>query len=163
AYRADTLDRLWEMRTDASAGTFDCGRVLCVDTPDTGVDGRDPRTGRRLWHGEGWDWARPLGDGRLLAQSHENGRSGLVDATTGRVVVDLGPANNVLEPETGRILVVGTTRTEPYGSKITELEDSGEVIVRGILGPVSDQGCQALGRRLACAVAGGRLTVRDVG
>ncbi|HEU4346196.1 MAG TPA: PQQ-binding-like beta-propeller repeat protein [Actinoplanes sp.] len=163
AYQPDTLAQLWHVRADAGFGMFDCGPVLCVNARYTGVDGRDPGTGRLVWHSEGWDWAWPLRDGRLLAQGRDNGRSSVIDPATGRVLVDLGPARNVLEIEPGRLLIIRLAQTAPYGSKIIELDHNGEQFLRGVLGSVADQGCQTAGGRMACAVAGGQLTVKDVG
>ena len=162
AYRANTLERLWQVRSTTGYGMFDCGPVICVGS-DSGVDARDPATGKVMWQADGVDWARPLTGGRLLGQGREYGRSVLIDDRTGRVLQDLGAAENVLEPEPGRLLIVGHTRSAPFGTKISELDDRGRLRPRAFVGLVSDQGCQAAGRYLACVGPGGQLTVRDLG
>ncbi|HET6531210.1 MAG TPA: PQQ-binding-like beta-propeller repeat protein, partial [Actinoplanes sp.] len=162
AYRVDTLTRLWRVRTGAGSSLFDCRPVLCIGVQDAGVDGRDPRTGRVIWHAEGWEYAWPLADGRLVAQSRTGERLSLIDPDTGRVVVDLGRAMTVLEPEPGRVMTIALARSVGAGWKLTELEPSGELVLRGSLGRVGDLGCQAAAGRVACAAAGGELTVRDL-
>jgi len=161
AYRADTLDRLWQARSASGSALSDCGPVICVGA-QRGVDARDPATGRVRWHVDDVDWARPLTGGRLLGQSRE-GRTVLIDDRTGRVLQDLGSAEVVLEPEPDRLLIVGHTRSTPYGTKISELDSRGRLVPRAFLGLVGDQGCQAAGRYLACVEPSGELTVRDLG
>ena len=161
AYRADTLERLWQVRSPTGYGMFDCGPVICVGS-ESGVAAHDPATGRLIWRADGIDWARPLTGGRLLGQSREYGRSVLIDDRTGRVLQDLGPAQNVLEPEPGRLLIIGHTRTAPYGTKLSELDDRGRLVPRAFIGLISDQGCQAAGRYLACVAPGGELAVLDL-
>jgi outer membrane protein assembly factor BamB len=164
AYRADTLERLWQVRTPTATGygLSDCGPVICVSA-EGGVEARDPATGRVRWRADGLDWARPLAGGRLLAQGRDYGRSALIDDRTGRVLQDLGSAQNVLEPEPGRLLIVGPTRSAPFGMKVSELDHRGRLAPRAFVGLVGDQGCQAAGRYLACVEPGGRLIVRDLG
>ena len=163
AYDPDTLAKLWNRRFRAGYGMFDCGRVICVGEEAGGVGGRDPRTGRLLWQGEGWDYARPLGDGRLLTEGREGGRAALVDEATGRLITDLGAGAIVLDAERGQILMIGPVREPPWGLKVSQLDRTGELILRGSIGPVVNHGCQLSGGRLACGPADGRLTVRDVG
>jgi outer membrane protein assembly factor BamB len=162
AYRANTLERLWQVRSTTGYGMFDCGPVICVGS-DSGVDARDPATGKVMWQADGVDWARPLTGGRLLGQGRQYGRSVLIDDRTGRVLQDLGSTQNVLEPEPGRLLIVGHTRSAPFGMKVSELDDRGRLAPRAFVGLVGDQGCQASGRLLACVAPGGQLTVRDLG
>jgi hypothetical protein len=137
--------------------------VLCVGAQDTGVDGRDPQTGRVIWHTLDWEYAWPLTDGRLVAQSRTGERLSLIDPDTGRTVVDLGRAMTVLEPEPGEVMTIALARSVGAGWKLSELEPNGELVLRGSLGRVGDMGCQAAAGRVACAAAGGELTVRDLG
>jgi hypothetical protein len=163
AYDLDTLAKKWDLRFRAGAGLFECGRVVCLGADAGRVDGRDPRTGRLLWHGEGWDYARPLGDGRLLTEAGESGRATLVDEATGRLIADLGAGTTVLDAERGQVVMVAPVTRAPWGYKVNQLDRTGELILRGALGPVFDYGCQLAAGRLACAAGGGELTVRDVG
>ena len=163
AYDVPTLAERWSLRVGAGPGMFACGRVVCVGAESGGVDGRDPRTGRLLWHSDGWDWARPIGAGRLLAESRNGDRTGLVDETTGRIAVELGRGMTVADEKTGQVLVLGSAKSPPYGFTISQLDSTGEIILRGRMGLVSDLGCQLAAGRFACAAAGGELVVRDVG
>ena len=54
-------------------------------------------------------------------------------------------------------------RRRPGDATITQLTDSDEVVVRGSLGSITDNGCQLAADRLACAIGRGQLVVRDVG
>ncbi len=53
--------------------------------------------------------------------------------------------------------------TEPRGAPISQPTGDDTVILRGLIAPVGDAGCQYTAGRLACAVTGGTLQVRDVG
>jgi outer membrane protein assembly factor BamB len=163
AYHVDTLAERWRLRVGTGPGMFDCGPVLCVGTEFAGVDGRDPRTGRLLWHSDGWDWARPVGDGMLLAESRIGDRTGLIDAATGLMKVELGRGMTVVDAENVQVLTLAPAKSPPYGYTVSELDSTGEIILRGRIGPISDHGCQLVAGRLACAAADGELSVRDVG
>jgi outer membrane protein assembly factor BamB len=163
-YDPDTLRSLWTFRTSTFNGFFDCGALLCVSDGPREVNARDPATGRVVWTSDGWDYARPTGDGRLVTDLHEGGGwRGLLDASTGRKIVEFDPGHTYVDQITGTVLTVGTTSTTPGGATITQLTGTDEVVVRGSLGSITDNGCQLAADRLACSIGGGLLSVRDVG
>jgi hypothetical protein len=134
--------------------------VICTGAAGRGVVGRDPRTGRPIWHAVGWEWARPIGGGRLLTEGRQAGRSSLLDQETGRLIADLGPGVVVLDERSGQVLTISSIRSAPFGFKLSELDEDGRMKVRGRLGVVLDYGCQVAAERLACAAPAAQLTVR---
>jgi hypothetical protein len=164
-YVPDTLRSLWTTRTSSFNSFFDCGALLCVSNGPRKIDALDPATGRVAWTSEGWDYARQMGDGsRLITDLHQGGGwHGVIDATTGRKIAQFGPGTTYVDQITGTVLTVGSTTTTPGGATITQLTDRDEVVVRGSLGSITDNGCQLAADRLACSIGAGLLSVRDVG
>lgn len=162
AYDPATLRPRWERTGPLSIGAFDCGALLCVGTAENEVDALDPATGAVRWHSAGWDYARAVGDGTLIVESHDNGRHALVDEATGRMLADFGPGTAALDTESRQMLSLGltTSATAPL-MKVQELDASGNVVLRGAV-PLAAHGCQLAAGRLACN-GGGTLTVTDVG
>jgi outer membrane protein assembly factor BamB len=163
AYDVDSLRPRWERTGESAFGAFGCGALLCAGTAESEVDALDPATGQVRWHAAGWDFARPVGDGTLLVESHRTSSQALVDADTGRTLADLGTGMSVLDPEAGTVLGVRLTESPPPRFAIRQFDDAtGEVILRGAVPVSGDHGCQLAAGRLACS-GGGVLTVTDVG
>ena len=119
-----------------------------------------PVTGAVRWHGAGWDYARTVGDGTLIVESHDNGRHGLVDEATGRMLADFGPGTAALDAESGQMFSLALASSTPV-MKVRQFDASGRVVLRGAV-PLAAHGCQLAAGRLACD-GGGTLTVTDVG
>jgi hypothetical protein len=162
-YEPDTLRALWTTETSSFNSFFDCGELLCVSNGPRQVDALDPATGRTVWTGKDWEYARQMPDGRLITDLLGGvGWHGVVDSTTGGKIAELDPGTAYVDEITGTVLNVGTTPTTPGDATITQLTDRGEVVVRGSLGSITDNGCQLAADRLACSIGGGLLSVRDV-
>jgi outer membrane protein assembly factor BamB len=163
-YDPDTLRSLWTNQTSTFYGFFDCGALLCVSNGPGEVHALDPATGRVVWRSEGWDFALPMLDGRLVADLREGGGwHGVIDTATGRKVAEFGPGTTHIDQITGTVLTVGTA-SDPLGeTTVTQLTGTDEIVMRGSLGLITGNGCQLAADRLACAIGAGRLSVRDVG
>ncbi len=163
AYDPESLRPRWERTGQAAFGVFGCGALLCAGTADEEVDALDPATGAVRWHAAGWDFARPVGDGTLLVESHGTTRQRLVDEHTGRTVADLGTGASVLDPESSVVLGLRMTESPPTRYAVRQFDaGTGEVILRGAVPVSGEHGCQLAGGRLACS-GSGTLTVTDAG
>lgn len=163
-YDPDTLRSLWTLRTSTFNGFFDCGALLCVSNGPREVDALDPATGRSAWTSDGWDYAQPMADGRLITDLHEGGGwHGVIDTRTGRKIVEFDRGNTYVDEITGTVLTVSAPWTTPGNATITQLTGTDEVVVRGSLGSITDNGCQLAADRLACAIGAGLISIRDVG
>jgi hypothetical protein len=138
--------------------------VVCVTDAD-GTTGHDWETGEPRWRLPGAGNGYPLREGRLLIEEHSGGRRTLVEATTGRLLADLGSATPVWDAMgRGTPYLIART-TEPAGRTSVSSFDpaTGEVLLRGSIMPVVDYGCQNDGGLLACVTEDDRLVVTDVG
>lgn len=163
AYRPETLDRIWSRTISTFNNFFECGARICINTGRGVVEAVDPGTGRLAWTSPGWDYAREITPGRLLTEQYQGGFSGLIDATDGRKILQFPDGVNLVDRTTGRVISLGPNLTEPRGAPVSQPAADDTVVLRGLAGPVGDAGCQYTAGRLACAVTGGALEVRDVG
>jgi hypothetical protein len=163
-YHPDTLRSVWTTTNSSFNTLFDCGALLCISTGPRQVDAVDPATGRVAWTSEGWDYARETTDGRLITDLHQGGGwQGAIDGATGRKIAEFPPGNSYIDQITGTVLTVGSSSTTPGAATVTQLTGSDDVVLRGSLGAITDNGCQLAADRLACSIGGGLLSVRDVG
>jgi outer membrane protein assembly factor BamB len=163
AYRPETLDRLWSRAINMSHNFFECGGRICISTGQGTVEAVDAATGKPAWTSAGWDYAREITPDRLLTEHHQGEFSGLIDATDGRKILQFPDGLNLVDQTTGTVISLGANLTEPPGSPVSQPAADGTVVLRGLVGPVGNAGCQYTAGRLACAVTGGTLQVRDVG
>jgi outer membrane protein assembly factor BamB len=163
-YDPDTLRSLWTIRASSFYGFFDCGQLLCVSNGPRAVDALDPATGRVVWRSEGWDYALPMTGSRVITDLREGGGwHGVLDTATGRKIAEFEPGYTYVDEITGTVLAVSTAEIMPADVTVSQLTGTDEVVLRGSLGPISDNGCQLAADRLACAVGPGELVIRDVG
>lgn len=165
AYDTETLRRLWHLESDAPGGAFDCGPVLCMRGLD-GAAGYDSDTGELRWRLPGSSNVFPFGGGKLLVDDDESGiRHHLVDVATGRRLADLGTASPVWNFTTAASPYLLARTREPAGLvSVSQYDErSGELLLRGVMPPVVEYGCQSEGSLLACVTQDGLLAVTDVG
>jgi outer membrane protein assembly factor BamB len=170
AYDLDTLQQRWrhgqaaihEIVTGPAARA--CGVVLCFADGNTTV-GLDPGTGTVRWRAAGFVGAVPVaGLNRVLADSGDPGRSALIDAATGTVVVSLGAGTAVRDA----VRSVPAYYLRPVardGRRVAAGRidlATGGLQPRGIVEAVGPQGCTAVADTLICGTKDGRLTVTDV-
>jgi hypothetical protein len=163
AYAIGDLRRRWEITAPFIGTPTGCGPVLCVSRGN-GMAMYDPATGALRWEIEGWTWASEIGPGRLLAETSEQEHHAVLDATTGRMVADLGDAFALWDQDTAKMLVLRFT-TQPAGfSSVTELDPgTGRSWLRGKVVAATEGRCMLRGGYLACHHLNGALTVTDVG
>lgn len=166
AYDTETLRRLWHIEPgQVGGGFYSCGPVICVNGPGE-TAGYDRDTGELRWRIPGSANAFPFAGGQLLVDDDQSGtRHHLIDAATGRRIVDLGLATPVWNfPIEASPYLLARTR-EPAGLVAVSRFDprSGEVLLIGAMPPVVEYGCQNEGTLLACVTPEGRLAVTDVG
>ncbi|MET8152967.1 PQQ-binding-like beta-propeller repeat protein [Actinoplanes sp. NPDC049668] len=165
AYDTETLRRLWHIEPDSPGGSYSCGPVFCVNGPQ-GTAGYDRDTGELRWRIPGSANAFPFTGGQLMVDDDQSGaRHHLVDAATGRRLVDLGTASPVWNFPIAVSPYLLTRTREPLGLMAVSRFDarSGQVLLIGAMPPVIEYGCQNEGTLLACATQDGRLAVTDVG
>jgi outer membrane protein assembly factor BamB len=93
-YDERTLTELWR-RADPVLPQIgypqDCGPVICVATPETGLVGIDPIAGREVWRAPYYDITEVVGDRVLLSQADPaNPVLDVLDPATGRIVARPG-------------------------------------------------------------------------
>jgi hypothetical protein len=159
AYHPVTLRQVWQRNAGRAYEVQSCGRLACLTGPD-GVRGLDPATGRQEWFRAGWRGVEQRGR-LLVAYGTANGAAdpvGLVDAGTGRVLVEL----------TGRRLVGGdaddhllVTRAVEAGARtMVAIARPGVTRPRPLADlPPGTGDCQSAPGRLVCRSTSGDLQV----
>jgi outer membrane protein assembly factor BamB len=162
AYSIGGLRRRWELEIPPVGGPADCGPVVCLG--GNGLSAYDPATGRLLWEAAGWTWAIPIAPGRLLVQTSEAQHNAVLDATTGRMVTEIGDAFALWDGSTTPVYVLRFTKRPTGFSSVTELDPrTGTSLLRGKVAAVTQDRCMLRGAYLACHDLNGALTVTDVG
>ncbi|WP_433130850.1 PQQ-binding-like beta-propeller repeat protein [Micromonospora sp. CA-240977] len=151
AYGLDRLDRRWSTPVDEIELAQDCGPVVCIRTRSAGLWAVDTATGEVRWRSDRWGWAWPY-DGRLMAVPISNeplGRYFVVDARTGRELVDLGRWEVFQIDTHHRLLGV---RPHPGGGMLVGELDvrAGKTRIVDLL-PQATGHCQAISGHLVCA------------
>jgi outer membrane protein assembly factor BamB len=166
AYDLDTLNPRWRISGDYADGTAHaCGVVMCLDE-GTAITGLDPATGEVVWRAPGWTNATAVaGENRLVADRRTDRTHGLLDSTTGALVADLGAGLPIWDYTGSRPTVLLRDTVSPSGRTAVSRVDprTGELQPRGTIDGVGFPGCGAVGDRLVCGTADGRLAVTAVG
>jgi outer membrane protein assembly factor BamB len=159
AYDPVTLQRRWVRPASGAYEAKACGPLTCLAGP-YGVRGVDPMTGEQLWYRPGWRGVEERGN-LLLAYASPTGISeavGLIDARTGRVLVDLHGWRPLTGQSGDHVLV-------------TRVVDAGARTMVAVAGPDATQPrpladlppgtgeCQTASDRLICRSASGELNV----
>lgn len=186
AYDGETLAVRWRS-TGVPPGRVDpCGSVLCVtDLSVVGSDPSvvdadreivaiDPRTGAQRWSSTVWQSAYALTDDRLIASTATTttitgagdgtqSSWALLDATTGRIITDLGvggPLTNGVEDVHGiqRFVHMDTARPQRAWVSTVDLR-TGRSTIEGSIDDLVTPVCDAAGRNIVCPIIGGPLAV----
>jgi outer membrane protein assembly factor BamB len=178
AYDGETLAVRWRS-TGVPPGRVDpCGSVLCVTdlsvfgsdpsvvAPDREIVAIDPRTGAKRWSSRSWQSTYALTDDRLIATTGVgNGTQSpwtLLDASSGRVITDLGvgnPLGNGAEGVRGTLRFVHMDTARPELAWVSTIDlRTGRSSIEGSVDQVTPV-CDVAGRHLACTIIGGPLAV----
>jgi hypothetical protein len=159
SYTLPALRPEWS-RTGMLAGfPGDCGAVLCLGESNDLV-GLDPTTGTTRWRAPGWQWADDLGGGRLLGYRQGNGQQvGVLDAGTGRLLLDLGDWAPVQGAGGHSQLLIKPDRDFKHTWFAALDADRPGVRVLARLAGVSTAGCDPHGDLLVCRTLDARLQV----
>ncbi|BBH64539.1 hypothetical protein ACTI_12240 [Actinoplanes sp. OR16] len=169
AYRAGSLERLWETDMSPYAYIVECGPILC-HADGSSLFGIDPRTGRQLWErpGDGGGVIQ-VGDRLITAENADPPRQSVVDPLTGEQAGTGGIGYPVrAEAYEGSVLLLHRVYGQgPMRDAVDYLDlKTGEITRVGLLGSSADmqQGwrCDSTGRYLACQRED-RLVVTAVG
>lgn len=165
-YSGGTLSRLWKVTGPArgdDGGVYPCGPVLCMET-GAGLTAYDWATGAVRWRDPSQGYAGDIGSGLLTATSADATRRSLIDATTGRVITDLGGARTPEGNTGGPVITIAPGRA-PAGRTVVRRVDprTGETFVLGTVDAVADSGCTQAGRYLLCRTLAGKLAVTAFG
>jgi outer membrane protein assembly factor BamB len=164
AYDLATLRPRWTVDGGTTARQAHlCGPALCV-SDGSATTGYDLGTGRFRWRAEGWINAVRVTGGRLLADSTRGSGQGLLDATTGRLMANLGDGNTVWDALAGvPTFRLRDTLSPPGRTAVTRLDArTGTRWLRGMIDAVPGKTCAAEGDRLICLTTNGRLAVTSV-
>ncbi|MFI5494591.1 PQQ-binding-like beta-propeller repeat protein [Actinoplanes sp. NPDC051859] len=166
AYDTETMRRKWQIEGRSYGGYFGCGPVLCINGTD-GVAGYDRETGELRWTSPGQISGMPMGGTTILVanDTSEGSRQALVDGRTGRRFADLGTGVMVWDfRPPGRARLLLNRAWEPPGrTSVSEVDETGQVFLRGTVPLVQDYSCSSSGDLLVCLSADARLMVTDVG
>jgi PQQ-like domain len=159
SYTLPSLSHQWTLSGALSGFPSGCGPVLCLAESNELV-GLEPATGTTRWHTPGWAWAEDLGNGRLLGYRPGNGQQvGVLDAATGRLLLDLGdwtPVQGTGMPE----LLTAPDRGNYRYTWFAALDpDTPGVRVLTRLTGVGTSGCDPHGDLLVCRTLDARLQV----
>ena len=167
AYRAGSLERLWETEMSSYSYIAECGPVLChADTG--GLYGLDPRTGRRLWHLPGFGAGVMVGDRLIAEEMADPPRQVVVDPATGTPIGPGGVGYPMRAEEyAGSMLLLHRVYGDPMRDAVDYLDlTTGEITRVGLLNAFADVEqrwrCGSIGEYLACE-RDGRLVVTAVG
>ncbi|MEU4687670.1 PQQ-binding-like beta-propeller repeat protein [Actinoplanes sp. NPDC023714] len=167
AYRAGSLERLWETEMSSYSYISECGPVLCH--ADAGaLYGLEPRTGRRLWELPGFGAAVMVGDRLIAEEVADPPRQVVVDPATGGRVGPGGVGYPMRAEEyNGSLLLLHRVYRDPMRDAVDYLDlTTGEVTRVGLLETFADVEqrwrCGSIDRYLACQRED-RLVVTAVG
>lgn len=136
-----------------------CGPNLCLWGVTGGTTALDPVTGATRWTNKVWQAADDLGGGRLLAFRDGNAEhGGVLDATTGRLLGDLGNWTVLLGSD--NYLASQPARDDVRSSWIGVV-DPGRAVVRPVdmLAGPSTGGCITGGDLLVCRTVDAKVRV----
>ncbi len=169
AYTIGDLGLRWSRPAVAAYDTQACGGNACL-VGRSGVRAVDPVSGAELWSRSGWRGVEQRGDLLLAYGLGADGDAavGLVDAGTGRVVVDLRRWSVLPSAVPGAGVVVARSTVVPpedpdtAGTTVRTLVGAADTTSRqvrpiGVL-PAQTGDCRAAPARLVCR-SGGRLVV----
>ena len=184
AYDGETLAVRWRSTGIPPGRVEPCGSVLCVTdlsvlgSDPSAVDAAreivaiDPRTGAKRWSSTVWQSAYALTDDRLIATTGVGDGTQLswtlLEATTGRVITDLGVVNPLADGVEGVVGVQGiqgvqrfmhmdTARPQHAWVSTVDLR-TGTSTIEGSVESATPV-CDATGRHLACTMLGGPIAV----
>ena len=153
AYDPDTLRPLWtHQMTDNDYGATPCADALCL-SDGSGLTVVDPGTGAVRWRTVERAYTQPPGvlAGRLLVEPLGDARAMLVDAGTGRPVLDLSGWQAV-SADPGATPVFARWVRPPDG-RVWFATVSGDPLTVRLIGSADDvlqDGCRADGPYLTC-------------
>ena len=160
AYDPVTLQRRWVRPAGGAAEAQPCGWLICLAGP-YGVRAVDPANGKQRWYRAGWRSVEQRGN-LLLAYASPTGVSdpvGLVDAATGRVLVNLRGWRPLIGQGGGDHVLV--SRVVDAGARtMVAVADPGDAQPRPLADlPPGTGECQAVPDRLICRSTAGELNV----
>ena len=160
AYEPATLRPLWTRRmTDNDYGATPCADALCL-SDGSGLTVVDPGTGAVRWRTAERAYTEPPGPlaGRLLVEPLGGARAMLVEAGTGRPVLDLSGWQAV-SAATGATPVFARWQRPPDGRVLFATVTGDPLAVRliGFDRDVLQDACRADGPYLVCQTLGGDL------
>jgi hypothetical protein len=160
AYDPVTLQRQWVRPAGGAYEADACGPLTCLVGP-YGVRGVDAATGEQRWYRPGWRGVEQRGN-LLLVYGSPTGSAdpiGLIDARTGRLLVDLRGWRPLTSQGGGdRVLV---TRAVDAGARtIIAVATPGHAQPRPLADlPPGTGDCQVASDRLICRSTSGQLNV----
>jgi PQQ-like domain len=159
AYDPVTLRRRWVRPAGGAYEAQPCGPLTCLAGP-YGVRAVDPLTGEQRWYRPGWQGVEQRGR-LLLAYASPSGVSepvGLIDARTGRVLVDLHGWRPLTGQAGDHVLV---TRVVDAGARtMVAVAAPGAAQPRPLADlPPGSGDCQTAPDRLICRSMSGELNV----
>jgi hypothetical protein len=160
AYDPVTLRRRWVRSAGGAYEAAACGSLTCLMGPN-GVRAVDPDTGEQRWYRPGWRGVEQRGN-LLIAYGSPTGvvdPIGLVDARSGRVLVDLRGWRALGSQATGDHVLV--TRTVDAGARtMIAVASPGRAQPRPLADlPPGTGDCQVTSDRLICRSTSGQLNV----
>ena len=165
AYRADTLEPLWDRKFPQWAHAQECGSSVCVGDGNlfTAVD---PVTGEPRWTGDGSPFSGVLvGTDRLLLTSNDDGPTQqVVEAATGRPTGAVGRGQLVYRDDrTGALILMRELFPDVNRMTISRLDPvTGRSILLGTVPLANERICGGEAHHLVCQ-RGDRLTVTAIG
>ena len=159
SYTLPALGHQWTRSGALSGFPAGCGPVLCLVESNELV-GLDPATGATRWHTPGWAWGEDLGGGRLLGYRPGNlQQAGVLDAATGRLLLDLGDWTPVQGTGIPELLTAPDRGNFRYTWFAALDPDTPGVRVLTRLTGVGTSGCDPHGDLLVCRTLDARLQV----
>ncbi len=159
AYDPVTLTPVWQRVAGHAYEVRSCGPLACLTGPD-GVRGLDPATGRQAWYRPGWRGVEQRGE-LLVAYGTAAGAAdpvGIIDAPTGRVLVDLA-GWRLVGGDSGDHLLV-TRAVEAGARTMVAIAGPGAATPRLLADlPPGTGDCQSSPGRLVCRSTTGDLQV----
>ncbi|MBO3736052.1 outer membrane protein assembly factor BamB family protein [Actinoplanes flavus] len=158
AYDPLTLRPLWTQPATGTREIQACGPLACLIGLD-GVRAIDPATGDQRWHRPGWRSVEESGAGLIAYADGPEYPAGVVDARTGRLLVDLTGWRPVGGAATGGELLV-TREIGPGPRTMVAVAAPGLPHPRLLAElPTGTGECQTAPERLICRSVYGELVV----